>query len=137
VRLEKEWTNMNDPKKPPLPTAAVAAATEKRTLVDEGTGFKGTMTSTCPIVVRGSIEGEISGPSVTVSSTGAVSGKIATGTLKSEGKISGEFDVETAEVAGAVANKTVVRASTLDVKLTVPTGKMELTFGPAGSRGLS
>jgi len=115
---------MNDPKN-------LGAATTKRTLVEEGTTFKGSMTSTCPILVQGSIEGDIEGPAVTVSATGAVSGKVATGALKSDGKIAGDFDVETAQLAGTVEKNTVIRAQSLDVKLTVPNGKVQLTFGPA------
>lgn len=112
---------MNDPK---------GSATEKRTVVEEGTQLKGSIVSTCPIVVQGSVEGTVDGPAVTVSATGSVSGTIATSALKSAGKISGDFDVETAQIAGSVANNTVVRASALDVKLTHPSGKLQLTFGP-------
>ena len=121
---------MNDPKNP-----AANTTTAKRTLVEEGTRFKGSLSSTCPIHVQGSVEGDVDGPAVTVSATGAVSGKIATGSLKSDGKIAGEFDVETAQLAGSVANNTVIRANALDVKLTVATGKLQLTFGPAGAGG--
>jgi cytoskeletal protein CcmA (bactofilin family) len=117
---------MNDPKNPAL---------QKRTLVEEGTGFKGSMTSTCPIVVQGSVEGDVEGPSVTVSATGSLSGKIQTGSLKSDGKIAGDFEVETAQLAGAVATNTVIRAQSLDLKLTVPEGKLELRFGPNGRDG--
>ena len=38
----------------------------KKTLIEEGTAFKGTLTSTCPIVVMGRVEGEMTGPSVEV-----------------------------------------------------------------------
>ena len=87
--------------------------------------------------MQGTVEGDVEGPSVTVSATGAISGKIATGSLKSDGKIAGDFEVDTAQLAGSVANNTVIRATSLDVKLSVPTGKLQLTFGPAGggSRG--
>ena len=119
---------MNDPKSP---------STDKRTIVEEGTHFKGSLTSTCPIVVQGAIEGEVEGPSLTVSRTGAVSGKIVAGTLQSAGKISGDFDVETARVEGSVDSNTVIRANSLDVKLTAPNGKLELMFGQASGRGRS
>jgi cytoskeletal protein CcmA (bactofilin family) len=119
---------MNDPKNP--------SSAEKRTLVEEGTRFKGSLTSTCPILVQGSVEGDVDGPAVTVSATGAVSGKIAAGTLKSAGKISGEFDVDTAQLSGTVEHNTVVRATSLDLKLTVPNdGRLQLTFGPARPDG--
>lgn len=112
---------MNDPKSLRTP--------EKRTVIEEGTRFKGSLTSTCPILVQGSIEGDVEGPVVTVSTTGGVSGVIVAGALTSEGKIHGEFDVDTAQLSGRIENNTVIRASSLDLKLTAPTGKMELTFG--------
>jgi cytoskeletal protein CcmA (bactofilin family) len=116
---------MNDPKIPG------GATTEKRTLVEEGTRFKGSLTSTCPILVQGTVEGDVEGPALTVSATGAVSGKITAGALKSAGKIAGDFDVDTAQLAGTVEHNTVIRAASLDLKLTVPNGKVQLTFGPA------
>jgi cytoskeletal protein CcmA (bactofilin family) len=116
---------MNDPKNP---------TTQKRTLVEEGTSLKGSLTSTCPILVQGTVEGDVESPAVTVSATGAVSGKITAGTFKSDGKIAGELDVDTAQVAGTVAKNTIIRATSLDVKLTVPNGKVQLTFGPAGGK---
>lgn len=118
---------MNQPRKPTL----VEPIKEKRTLVEEGTRFKGSLTSTCPIVVQGSVEGDVDGPAVTVSATGVVSGKVAAGSLKSEGRISGTFDVDTAEIAGTVEKNTVLRAASLNLKLTVATGKVQLAFGPA------
>ena len=121
---------MNDPKGPPGSSPTL----QKRTLVEDGTKFKGSLTSTCPIVVQGTIEGNVEGPSLTVSSTGAVSGTITTGDLKSAGRISGEFDVDTAQLAGSVASDTVIRAASLDLKLAVDTGKLQLTFGPGGAK---
>lgn len=112
---------MNDPKG--------LKGTEKRTLVEEGTRFKGSMSSTCPILVQGAIEGDVEGPALTVSATGAVAGVVVASQLQSDGKISGEFDVESARLAGVVSDKTVVRASALDLKLTAPKGKLQLTFG--------
>jgi cytoskeletal protein CcmA (bactofilin family) len=119
---------MNDPKNP-------NPNTTKRTIVEEGTRLKGSVSSTCPILVQGSVEGEVEGPSLTVSATGAVSGKVVASTLKSDGKISGEFEVDSADVAGTVEKNTLIRASSLDVKLNVTTGKVQLTFGPAGRDG--
>lgn len=127
---------MNDPKNP----AAGSPTTEKRTLVEEGTKFKGSLTSTCAIVVQGSIEGDVEGPSVAVSKTGAVSGMIVAGALTSAGRIAGDFDVDTARVEGTVESNTVLRATALDLKLEAASGKLQLTFGqasPKGSRGRS
>lgn len=116
---------MNNPK-PPAPAA------EKKTIVEEGTELRGSMTATCPIVVQGSVEGEVTGPSIEVSATGKIAGKTTTGTLSSKGRIAGEIDVDVAQLSGTVAPKTVVKAATLDLKLSHPTGKFELRFGPGG-----
>ena len=126
---------MSNLKSPPAPASSATAVKEKQTLVEDGTRFKGSLTSTCAILVQGAVEGDVEGPAVTVSATGAVSGKIATGALKSEGKIAGDFDVESAQVSGTVESNTVIRASSLDLKLSATNGKMQLTFGPAGRDG--
>ena len=120
---------MNNPKSP-SPTA------EKKTIVEEGTELRGSINATCPVVVQGSVHGEVSSPSVEISTTGRIAGKTTTGTLTSNGHVAGEIDVDHARLAGTVAPKTVIRASTLDVKLAHPTGKIELRFGPGG-RSLS
>jgi len=111
---------MNDPKN---------ATTEKRTLVEEGTTFKGSLTSTCPVLVRGTISGDLDAPSLTIATSGAVSGKVKAGELKSEGELSGEVDVEKLQLSGAVKDNTVIRAKTLEVKLAVTGSKMQVVFG--------
>ncbi len=105
------------------------SATEKRTLVEEGTSFKGSMTSTCPVLVKGGIEGDIQAPSLTVAGTGIVSGKVKAGELKSEGSIAGEFDVDKIQLSGSVKDNTIIRAKSLEVKLSSATGKMQVVFG--------
>lgn len=104
---------------------------EKQTLVEEGTQFKGSLTSTCPVVVRGKIEGEIETPSLTISESGAVHGKAKIGTVISKGDIAGEFDADTVQLSGSVQDNTVIRAKTLEVKLSAQEGKMEIVFGNA------
>jgi len=104
-------------------------ATEKRTLVEEGTTFKGALSSTCPILVKGTINGDLEAPSLTVAASGAVSGKVKAGELKSEGELSGEFDVDKVQLSGAVKDNTVIRAKTLEVKLAVTGSKMQVVFG--------
>ena len=104
-------------------------ATDKRTLVEEGTTFKGSLTSTCPILVKGTINGDLEAPSLTVASTGSVSGKVKAGELKSEGEISGEFDVDRVVLSGAVKDNTVIRAKALEVKLAVTGSKLQVVFG--------
>lgn len=110
-------------------TGIGAAAAEKRTLVEEGTTFKGSLSSTCPILVKGAIEGDLEAPSLTVAQTGSVSGKVKAGELKSEGQLSGEFDVDKVQLSGAVRDNTVIRAKALEVKLAVTGAKMQVVFG--------
>ncbi len=101
----------------------------KKTLVEEGTQFKGSLTSSCPIVVKGRIEGDVSAPSLHVSATGAVHGKVKVGEMQSQGELSGEFDADTLQLSGVIKDKTVVRAKSLEVKLAPVSGKMQVVFG--------
>ena len=101
----------------------------KQTIVEEGTEFKGTLGSSCPIVVRGRIEGEIDTPALNVSENGAVHGRAKVGSLNSQGELSGEFDCETVQLAGRVKDNTVIRARSLEVKLNAGDGRMQVIFG--------
>lgn len=103
--------------------------TGKRTLVEEGTMFKGSLTSSCPVLVKGAIEGDLTTPSLTVASSGSVSGKVKADELKSDGEISGDFDVEKVQLSGTVKDNTVIKAQSFEVKLEVPGGKMQVVFG--------
>jgi cytoskeletal protein CcmA (bactofilin family) len=100
------------------------------TVVEEGTEFRGSMSSSCPVVVKGAVAGELATPSLTVTPTGTVAGKIRVGTLVSQGSIAGEIDAEQAHVSGLVVDETVIRARSLDVKLESD-GKMTVSFGRA------
>src|SRR5882672_8005825 len=101
----------------------------KKTLVEEGTQFKGSLSSSCPIVVRGKIEGDVTAPSLQVSATGAVHGKVKVGEMQSQGELAGEIDADIVQLSGTVKDKTVVRAKSLEVKLTPVSGKMQVIFG--------
>lgn len=101
----------------------------KETLIEQGTTFRGSFASDCPIVVRGRIEGEISAPSLVVSKTGAVAGKVKVKEMRSEGELSGEYDADSIYLSGAVKDKTVLRARSLEVRLTPERGRMQLVFG--------
>jgi cytoskeletal protein CcmA (bactofilin family) len=100
----------------------------KRTVVEEGTHFKGDLTSSCPIDVRGRVEGEIQAPSLTVSANGAVHGRAKVGAVRSEGELSGEFEAETIELSGTVKDQTVIRARSIEVRLSSTRGQQVL-FG--------
>jgi cytoskeletal protein CcmA (bactofilin family) len=101
----------------------------KKTLIEEGTEFKGTLTSTCAIVVMGRVEGDMKGPSVEVTETGVLSGKAKVTELRSRGELSGEFDAELVELSGRVRDKTVIRAKSLEVSLQRAEGGIEMVFG--------
>ena len=101
----------------------------KRTTVEEGTQFKGSLSSSCPIVVKGRIDGDISAPSLSVSQTGSVHGKVKVGQIESQGELSGEFDADVIQLSGTIRDKTVVRAKALEVKLAPVSGKMQVVFG--------
>ncbi len=101
----------------------------RHTVVEEGTEFKGTLSSTCPIDVRGRIEGDLATPALTVSASGAVHGKAKVGAVRSEGELSGEFDADSVELAGTVRDNTVIRARSLEVKLASSKGKLQVMFG--------
>jgi cytoskeletal protein CcmA (bactofilin family) len=98
-------------------------------VIEEGTDFKGSLTSSCPIDVRGRIEGEVTTPALTVSTSGSVRGRAKVGSVRSEGELSGEFDAETVELAGHVRDNTVIRAKSLEVKLASERGKLQVIFG--------
>jgi cytoskeletal protein CcmA (bactofilin family) len=102
---------------------------QKLTVVEEGTEFRGTLTSSCPIDVRGRVEGELATPALTVSASGAVHGRAKVGEVRSLGEISGEFDADKVELAGVVRDNTVIRARSLDVKLASERGKLQIIFG--------
>ena len=72
----------------------------KKTLIDEGTEFKGTLTSSSAIVVMGRVEGQMTGPSVEVTETGVLSGKAKVTELRSRGELAGEFDADIVELSG-------------------------------------
>ena len=103
--------------------------TGKHTLVEEGTEFKGTMSSSCPIVVMGKIEGDIAGPVIHVTPSGVVAGVVKVKDLRSAGELAGEVEAETVQISGRVRDRTVIRARTLDVSLSVTKGGMQVVFG--------
>jgi cytoskeletal protein CcmA (bactofilin family) len=104
-------------------------ASAKKTLVEEGTQFKGALSSNCPIEVRGRIEGEVSAPALSVSESGAVHGRIKVGELTSQGELAGELDADVVQLSGTIKDNTIIRAKSLEVKLSSPNGKLQVTFG--------
>ncbi len=102
---------------------------DKQTLIEQGTEFKGTMKSTCPVVVNGLVEGDLTAPELDVTATGTVRGNIKANRLSSRGTLSGNIDAGDLFLSGSVGSKTVIKAKNLEVKLAPDQGRMELTFG--------
>jgi cytoskeletal protein CcmA (bactofilin family) len=105
------------------------AAPRRKTLVEEGTQFKGSLSSECPIEVKGRVEGDLAAPALVVSPTGAVHGHVKVGEMRSEGELAGEFDADVVQLSGTVKDNTVIRARSLEVKLAAPNGKLQVVFG--------
>jgi cytoskeletal protein CcmA (bactofilin family) len=103
--------------------------TGKHTLVEEGTEFKGTMSSNCPIVVMGKVEGDVTGPVIHVSPSGVVAGNVKVKELRSDGEVAGEVEAEVVRISGKVRDKTVIRARSLEVSLATTKGGMQVVFG--------
>ena len=100
----------------------------KHTLIEEGTEFKGSLSSKCPIVVVGKIEGDVSGPMIHIAESGVVAGKVNVKQLRSEGELAGEVEAEVVQIGGKVRDKTRIRAKSLEVTLSTKQG-MEVVFG--------
>jgi cytoskeletal protein CcmA (bactofilin family) len=104
--------------------------TGKHTLIEEGTEFKGSLSSNCPIVVVGKIEGDVTGPMIHIAASGVVAGKVNVKQLRSEGELAGEVEADVVQIAGTVRDKTRIRARSLEVTLSTKKGKgMEVVFG--------
>jgi cytoskeletal protein CcmA (bactofilin family) len=101
----------------------------RKTLVEEGTHFKGSLSSNCPIEVKGRVEGDLTAPALAISVSGAVHGKVKVGEMRSQGELAGEFDADVVQLSGTVRDNTVIRAKSLEVKLSSPDGKMQVIFG--------
>jgi cytoskeletal protein CcmA (bactofilin family) len=101
----------------------------KQTLVEEGTEFKGTLKSSCAVVVNGTIDGEVDAPEITITRSGAVLGAIKAKKVRSQGTLSGNVDAGDVFLSGSVRSNTVIKAKSLEVKLGSEKGQLEVTFG--------
>ncbi len=101
----------------------------KRTVIENGTEFDGSITSECAILLSGKVRGELSAPTLEVSSSGTLDGQVVVTELRSEGEISGDIEAETIELSGSVSDRTVIKANTLEVKLNQPGNGLQVTFG--------
>ncbi len=105
------------------------ADNSKQTIIENGTEFDGSIKSQCGITLSGTVKGQISAPSLNVTATGSVHGKVNVAQLKAQGSVSGEIEAESVELSGRVSDQTVIRAKTLEVMLTQPNGGLQVTFG--------
>jgi cytoskeletal protein CcmA (bactofilin family) len=104
--------------------------TSKQTLVEEGTEFKGTLKSSCPVVVNGTVDGEVDAPELTITRSGSVHGAIKAKKVKSQGMLSGNVEAGDVFLSGNVRSNTVIKAKSLEVKLgSSEKGQLEVTFG--------
>jgi cytoskeletal protein CcmA (bactofilin family) len=103
---DPEWTRMPTETKRP-----------KQTLVEAGTEFTGTVKSSCPVVVHGTLEGDIDAPTLSIATTGTVHGNIRAESLRSFGTLAGNVDAGEVYVSGVVRSKTVIRARRLELQL--------------------
>jgi len=104
------------------------SAGSRKNVIDEGTTFKGNLTSGSTVVVLGTMEGEISGPAVEVEETGIIQGRAKVGELRSRGELAGEFEADQVELSGKVRDQTVIRAKSLLVTPRTD-GSMDAVFG--------
>ena len=104
---------------------------EPSTLVAEGSYFKGDFISSCPIVVNGRIEGDVRAPAVTVTSSGALQGKIEATTISCTGSVAGVLEADAIELSGAIARDTIIRAQRLNLDVESTSGRIELAFHQA------
>jgi cytoskeletal protein CcmA (bactofilin family) len=107
---------------------------EKRTLIEQGTAFRGTLDASCPILARGHLEGDVTAPSLEVTDSGQVSGKIKVGSLRSAGELSGRFQADEVVLAGRVRDSTVIVAGALEVTASVSLESCELSIGEPPSK---
>ena len=87
--------------------------TPKQTLVEEGTEFKGTLKSSCPVVINGSIDGEVDAPEITVARAGTVAGSLRATKLRSQGTLSGKVEATDVYLSGVVRSNTSIKAKRL------------------------
>jgi len=101
----------------------------KRTVIESGTEIDGAIRSERPIVLSGSVKGQITAPSLEVTQEGTVKGTIKVSRFSCKGEVGGEVFAEAVELSGHVCDATVIRSKTLDVKLAQGESGVEVTFG--------
>jgi len=114
---------------------------KKQTVIADGTKFEGSIHSDCEVMIRGTLKGEVSAPSLTVSSSGAMHGRAKVEQLTVEGELSGEINAGKVVLSGKVSDQTVINAESLEVLSQsedggqVSFGNCELRVGGKNARG--
>ena len=103
--------------------------TPKQTVVEEGTEFKGTLKSSCAVVINGTVDGEMDAPEITVSRSGSVAGSLRATRLRSQGTLSGKVEATDVFLSGVVRSNTSIKAKRLEVKLGSDQAQIEVSFG--------
>jgi cytoskeletal protein CcmA (bactofilin family) len=88
----------------------------KKTVVEEGSELRGTLSAATPVAVHGKVDGEVTAPALEIAATGVLTGRARVGELRSRGELAGEFDADAATLGGVVRKGTVIRAKTLSVE---------------------
>jgi cytoskeletal protein CcmA (bactofilin family) len=104
---------------------------EPTTIIEEGTLFRGEFTSRGPVLVNGRLEGDVKAPAVTVTTSGALHGKVEAKTISCRGSVSGVLEADAIELTGAIARDTIVRAQRLNLDVESTSGRIELAFNQA------
>jgi cytoskeletal protein CcmA (bactofilin family) len=98
-------------------------------VVEEGTEFKGTLKSSCAVVINGLIDGEVDAPEITVTRSGSVAGSLRATKLRAQGTLSGKVEAGDVFLSGVVRSNTSIKAKRLEVKLGSEQAQIEVTFG--------
>jgi cytoskeletal protein CcmA (bactofilin family) len=106
-----------------------ASKTPKQTVVEEGTEFKGTIKSSCAVVINGTIDGDVDAPEITVTRSGSVAGSLKATKLRAQGTLSGKVDATDVFLSGVVRSNTAIKAKRLEAKLGSDSAQIEVTFG--------
>jgi cytoskeletal protein CcmA (bactofilin family) len=105
------------------------AKTPKQTLIEEGTEFKGTLKSSCPVVINGAVDGEVDAPEITVARAGTMAGSLKATKVRSQGTLSGKVEATDVFLSGVVRSNTSIKAKRLEVKLGSEQAQIEVNFG--------
>ena len=87
------------------------------TIVEEGSTLRGSLASNGRVLVMGRLDGEVASPSVEVTETGALSGTVKAGLLRSRGALGGHLEAKEIDLGGRILDQTMIRAGELAVAL--------------------